>query len=78
MTSLTRATVDQMNLLASSDALELPDLAAIQGRTRVAVADGAIVGFAARITARDAVEVEDLFVDPAWMGTGPGGRWCRT
>jgi len=32
----------------------------------------AIVGFATWLTAGDGVEVEDLFVDPAWMRHGAG------
>jgi hypothetical protein len=42
----------------------------------VAVADGAIAGFVTWLTAGDAVEVQNLFVDPTWMGKEPGGRWC--
>jgi GNAT superfamily N-acetyltransferase len=39
-------------------------------RTRVAVVDGQIVGFATTVPADAAVELEDLFVDPSWMRRG--------
>jgi len=61
---------DRANLLAHPDALELSDLAVSEGRTRAAVADGGIVGFATWLCAGDAFELEDLFVDPEWMGQG--------
>jgi GNAT superfamily N-acetyltransferase len=63
---------DRTNLLAHPDVLALPDLAVRQGRTRAAVADGAIVGFATWLSAGDALEIEDLFVDPEWMRQGVG------
>jgi GNAT superfamily N-acetyltransferase len=63
---------DRVNLLAHPDALELSDLAVSEGRTRAAVADGGIVGFATWLGAGDVVELEDLFVDPEWMGQGAG------
>ena len=59
---------DRMSLLANPDILELSDVAVNQARTRVAVvADGRIVGFATSLSAGDAVELDDLFVDPGWM-----------
>src|SRR5436305_13228902 len=63
---------DRANLLAHPDALELSDLAVREGRTRTAVADGGIVGFATWLCTGDVVELEDLFVDPEWMGQGAG------
>jgi GNAT superfamily N-acetyltransferase len=63
---------DRENLLAYPDALELSDLAVTQGRTRAAVADDGIVGFATWLSAGDAMEVEDLFVDPERMRQGFG------
>lgn len=63
---------DRANLLAYPDALELSDLAVTQGRTRAAVADDGIVGFATWLSAGDAMEVEDLFVDPERMRQGFG------
>jgi len=61
---------DRENLLAHPDFLELPDLAVTQGRTRAAVADGVIVGFATWLGTGDVLEIEDLFVDPEWMRQG--------
>jgi len=64
---------DRENLLAHPDALEFPGIAAGDGRTRVAVAaDGRIAGFATSLIAGDAVELDDLFVDPGWMRRGIG------
>jgi GNAT superfamily N-acetyltransferase len=63
---------DRMTLLAHPDALELPDLAVKEGRTRTAVADGRIIGFATWLSAGNAIEIEDLFVDPEWMRQGAG------
>jgi ribosomal protein S18 acetylase RimI-like enzyme len=63
---------DRSNLLAHPEVLELPDRAVREGRTRVAVAGGNIVGFASWLGAGDAVEIEDLFVDPEWMRQGIG------
>lgn len=52
--------------------LDLPEEAVREGRTRAAVVDGAVVGFAtlAPGAERDAVELEDLFVDPDHMRRG--------
>ncbi len=64
---------DRANLLANPDALEHPGITAGNGRTRVAVAaDGRIAGFATSLIAGDAVELDDLFVDPGWMRRGVG------
>jgi GNAT superfamily N-acetyltransferase len=64
---------DRMDLLANPDALELSDAAVNEGRTRVAVAaDGRIIGFATCLMAGDAIELDDLFVDPGWMRQGAG------
>jgi len=63
---------DRMNLLANPDALELSDVAVNQGRTRVAIADGRIVGFSASFVARGIIELEDLFVEPEWTRRGVG------
>jgi GNAT superfamily N-acetyltransferase len=59
-------------LLAHPEVLELQDQAVREGRTRAAVAEGGIVGFASWLDAGEAVEVEDLFVDPDWMRHGIG------
>lgn len=64
---------DRANLQAPPpDALELSALAVTEGRTRAAVADDSIVGFATWVDAGDGFEIEDLFVDPAWMRQGIG------
>jgi GNAT superfamily N-acetyltransferase len=63
---------DRPNLLAHPDVLELSDLAVREGRTRAAVADGGIVGFATWLSAGDVFELEDLFVAPERMRQGIG------
>jgi GNAT superfamily N-acetyltransferase len=63
---------DRAALLAHPDALELSDLAVREERTRVAVADDRIVGFATWLSAGDIFEIEDLFVDPERMAQGIG------
>lgn len=63
---------DRPNLLAHPEVLEFEDRAVREGRTRAAVADGVIVGFASWLGAGDAIEIEDLFVDPPWMRQGIG------
>jgi GNAT superfamily N-acetyltransferase len=63
---------DRVNLLAHPDALELSDLAVREGRTRAVVAGDRIVGFATWLRTGGGIELEDLFVDPAWMGRGAG------
>jgi GNAT superfamily N-acetyltransferase len=63
---------DRPNLLAHPEVLELPDLAVREGRTRAAVTDGNIVGFASWLEAGGGFEIEDLFVDPRWMRRGIG------
>jgi GNAT superfamily N-acetyltransferase len=64
---------DRGNLLANPDVLEFPGAAVNDGRTRVAAAaDGRVIGFATALTGGDAIELDDLFVDPGWMGRGVG------
>jgi GNAT superfamily N-acetyltransferase len=63
---------DRAILLAHPDALEFSDLTVREGRTRVAVADDRIAGFATWLSAGDIFEIEDLFVDPERMGHGIG------
>ena len=41
-------------------------------RTRVAIGDGRIVGFATTRAVADTLELDDLFVDPEWMRRGVG------
>jgi ribosomal protein S18 acetylase RimI-like enzyme len=56
---------DRAALLAHPEALELPDDLISRGRTWVATADGAVVGFASsRPTEPGVLELDDLFVDP--------------
>ncbi len=57
---------DRAGLLAHPEALAFSP---VEGRTRVAVVDGRIVGFATLLADG---ELEDLFVDPVWMGKGIG------
>ena len=59
---------DRASLLAHPQALVWSELAISEGRTRVAVDDGRIVGFASL----PGPELEDLFVDPDWMRRGIG------
>src|ERR1700729_2121959 len=55
---------DRDNLLAHPEYLVLGSEGLAEGRTHVAVEDGALVGFASWIEAGGLVELEDLFVDP--------------
>jgi GNAT superfamily N-acetyltransferase len=59
-------------LLAHPEVLELTDQAVREGRTRTARAGGRIIGFASWLDAGDTAEIEDMFVDPEWMGLGVG------
>ena len=62
---------DRMNLLANPDALEWGGLGGDDRRTRVAAtAGGRIAGFATSLPAGDALELDDLFVDPDWRRQG--------
>jgi ribosomal protein S18 acetylase RimI-like enzyme len=63
---------DRANLLAHPEVLEFAGDAVREERTRAAVADGQVVGFASWLTTGDALEIEDLFVDPGWMRQGIG------
>jgi GNAT superfamily N-acetyltransferase len=63
---------DRGNLLAHPETLEWAAPVG-DGRTRVAVvADHRLVGFATTSPTADGVELDDLFVDPDWMGQGVG------
>jgi GNAT superfamily N-acetyltransferase len=61
---------DRANILANPDTLEYDPTPLREGRARVAVGDGRIVGFAT--TAGDD-QLEALFVEPSSMRTGVGG-----
>lgn len=64
---------DRDQLLAHPEVLELSDLGVREGRVRLATADGGrVVGFATVLVVGHAGEIEDLFVDPDWMGRGVG------
>lgn len=63
---------DRAKLLAHPEVLELSDAAATEGRVRVAMVDGVILGFATWLSTAGAVELEDLFVDPDQMRRGIG------
>src|SRR5215472_11813772 len=63
---------DRIALLANPDVLELSDEGVTDGRTRVAEADGRVIGFATWLGTGDVTEIEDLFVDPDWMRRGVG------
>jgi ribosomal protein S18 acetylase RimI-like enzyme len=63
---------DRALLLAHPEVLELDATALGDGRTRAAEVSGEVVGFARIALHPDHVELEALFVDPAWMGHGIG------
>ena len=66
---------DRGYLLAHPDALELGSDGVREGRTIVAVdPSGSVVGFASYLVSGDVIELEDLFVEPAWMRRGIGRR----
>jgi GNAT superfamily N-acetyltransferase len=57
---------DRAWIEAHPDETGLDETNVVEGRTRVAVVDGRIVGFATLV----GTELEDLFVDPDWMRQG--------
>jgi GNAT superfamily N-acetyltransferase len=57
---------DREWILAHPDESAVDEGPVLQGKTRVAVVDGRVVGFATLVGA----ELEDLFVDPDWMRRG--------
>jgi len=61
---------DREVLLAHPETLVFDGAPIREGRTRVALDNGRIVGFATTRLAGDIVELDDLFVDPAWMRKG--------
>jgi len=63
---------DRQGLLAHPEFLELSEQGVADGRTRVADADGRVIGFATWLGTGDVTEIEDLFVDPDWMRRGVG------
>ena len=61
---------DHDRLLAHPELLVLGPEGLAEGRTWVAVEEGEVVGFATWGRHDDVVELEDLFVEPAWMRQG--------
>jgi GNAT superfamily N-acetyltransferase len=61
---------DRDILLSHPEALDFEGTSIRDGRTRVAVGDGRIVGFATTRAVGDIGELDDLFVDPDWMRRG--------
>ena len=61
---------DRDNLLAHPEFLVLGPEGLAEGRTYVAEEDGSVVGFATWAEAGGSIELEDLFVDPAWRRRG--------
>jgi GNAT superfamily N-acetyltransferase len=61
---------DRPALLAHPEVLEFDDACVREYRTRVAVRDGLVVGFASITPIGDTVELDDLFVHPDWMRRG--------
>ena len=68
---------DRQLLVEHPEFLELSPDPVRQGRTRVAAIDGHIVGFASLADATGHLELEDLFVDPAFMRRGVGRALVR-
>ena len=65
---------DRASLLAHPEALDFPGLSVLDGHTRVAIDGERIVGFATVRLHGALGELDDLFVDPAWMRRGIGRR----
>jgi GNAT superfamily N-acetyltransferase len=65
---------DAAAMTAHPDVLIWPADALDAGRVRVATAEGVLVGFASARRVDDTFELDDLFVDPDWMGRGIGRR----
>jgi ribosomal protein S18 acetylase RimI-like enzyme len=61
---------DRGNLLAHPEYLILGPEGLAEGRTHVAEEDGSVVGFATWAGTAGTVELEDLFVDPAYRRRG--------
>lgn len=68
---------DRARLLADPEFLELSDRSVRERRTRVAVANGQVLGFASATEAEAGLEVEDLFLDPDHMRRGVGRALIR-
>jgi GNAT superfamily N-acetyltransferase len=64
---------DREFILANPDTLTYDPTPLAEGRTRVAVIDGRIVGFTT-VSGNEELELEALFVEPASMRTGIGRK----
>jgi ribosomal protein S18 acetylase RimI-like enzyme len=65
---------DRAALLANPDALVFDETPVREGRTRVAVMQEQVVGFATTRPTGDSHELDDLFVDPTFMRHGLARR----
>jgi GNAT superfamily N-acetyltransferase len=63
---------DREALLAHPEVMELDGDSVRAGRTRVAVAGDEVIGFASVIEVDERLELDDMFVEPDWMGKGIG------
>jgi N-acetylglutamate synthase-like GNAT family acetyltransferase len=65
---------DREHLVANPESLVLVENGAQERRTRVSLdSKGSVIGFAASyLISANVAELEDLFVDPAWMRHGVG------
>ena len=63
---------DHEAFLAHPEFLEFPDTNVREQRTRLAVTEQQVVGFHSTLVIPEALEVDDLFVDPDWMRRGVG------
>lgn len=62
---------DREALLANPEHLVFAGSGVHDGRTRVAIANGQLVGFASTVAGESGqLELEDLFVDPSWQRRG--------
>ena len=68
---------DRMSLFEHPEALVLDGVGVREGRTRIALVDEQIVGFATLRPVGNAVELDDLFVDPDFMRRGIAGGLMR-
>jgi len=68
---------DRAALLTHPEVLEFDDTCVREHRARVAVVGDVVVGFASGTPNGDAVELDDIFVDPEWMRRGFGLELIR-
>jgi len=70
-------TGDRGNLLAHPEYLILGPEGLAEGRTHVAEEDGLVVAFATWAETTGTLELEDVFVDPAYMRRGIAAALCQ-